>query len=206
MQYYWSLLKKKQLILFTFLHNNDYNLISIKINLFLFSISLNLTVNAFFFYDSTMHKIYIYNDKYSILYQIPQIIFSSVVSIILNFALKFLALSENDILQIKKKKNLGNLVQESKIINKCLKIKIIIFFIVSFLLLAFFWYFISCFCGIFINTQIILIKDTCASFLVSLIYPFGLNFIPGIFRIIALRNKQKNLTFCYAISKIIALI
>ena len=120
MQYYWSLLKKKQLILFTFLHNNDYNLISIKINLFLFSISLNLTVNAFFFYDSTMHKIYIYNDKYSILYQIPQIIFSSVVSIILNFALKFLALSENDILQIKKKKKLGNLVQESKIINKCL--------------------------------------------------------------------------------------
>ena len=34
-QYYWSLLKRKHLLLFTFLPANDYNLISLKISIFL---------------------------------------------------------------------------------------------------------------------------------------------------------------------------
>ena len=50
-QYYWSLLKKKQLILFTFIPSNDYNLFSIKICLFLLSFSLYFTINGFFFSD-----------------------------------------------------------------------------------------------------------------------------------------------------------
>ena len=57
-QYYWSLLKKKQLILFTFVPTNDYNLFSLKISLFLISFSLYFTINAFFFSDDTMHKIH----------------------------------------------------------------------------------------------------------------------------------------------------
>ena len=48
-QYYWSLLKKKHLILFTFLPNNDYNLTTVKISLFLLSFSLFFTINGFFF-------------------------------------------------------------------------------------------------------------------------------------------------------------
>jgi len=48
-QYYWSLLKKKQLILFTFFPNNDYNLVYIKIALFIISFSLYFTINGFFF-------------------------------------------------------------------------------------------------------------------------------------------------------------
>ena len=153
-----------------------------------------------------MHKIYINNGNYSIIYQIPQIIFSSVISVVINLALKFLALSENDILQLKKEKIYKEISKKSKKRKKCLKIKIIIFFILSILLLTFFWYFISCFCGIFINTQIFLIKDTFSSFILTLIYPFGLNLIPGIFRIIALRDKQKKRNNIYKISKIIAFI
>ena len=107
-----------------------------------------------------MHKIYINNGNYSIIYQIPQIIFSSVISVVINFALKFLALSENDIMQLKKEKIYKEISKKSKKKKKCLKIKIIIFFILSILLLTFFWYFISCFCGIFNNTEIFLIKDT----------------------------------------------
>ena len=38
LQYYWSLLKKKQLILFTFIPTNDYNLFSLKLSLFLLSL------------------------------------------------------------------------------------------------------------------------------------------------------------------------
>ena len=55
-QYYYSLLKKDQLIIFTFIAD-DYNLRQIKIILFIISFSLFFTINAFFFTDDTMDKI-----------------------------------------------------------------------------------------------------------------------------------------------------
>ena len=57
--------------------------------------------------------------------------------------------------------------------------------------MAFFWYFISAFCSVYKNTQIILIKDTLISFTISMIYPFGLNLLPGMFRIPSLRDEKK---------------
>ena len=48
-QYYWSLLKKKHLILFTFLPANDYNVLSLKISLFLLSFSLYFTIKIILF-------------------------------------------------------------------------------------------------------------------------------------------------------------
>ena len=87
-----------------------------------------------------------------------------------------------------------------------LKIKLALFFILSFILMLFFWYFISCFCAVYKNTQIILIKDTLVSFSLSMIYPFGLNLLPGMFRLPALRSKNKNKKCLYKISGLVALI
>ena len=137
-----------------------------------------------------MHNIYKNNGRYNIILQIPQIFYSSAVSSIINFTLKQLSLSEKNILELKKDK--GNYINKSKQIENCLRKKFIIFFILSFLLMAFFWYFISCFCAVYTNTQIILIKDTLISFCTSMLYPFGLNLIPGFFRIPALRAKNKD--------------
>ena len=47
--YYFSLLKQKQLIMFTFFVNNDYNIYLMKISLFLCVFSLHLMTNTFFF-------------------------------------------------------------------------------------------------------------------------------------------------------------
>ena len=82
----------------------------------------------------------------------------------------------------------------------------LIFFILSSLVMVFFWYFISCFCAVYINTQIILIEDTLISFILSMIYPFGLNLLPGIFRIPSLRAKNKDKNCLYKTGNIIALI
>jgi hypothetical protein len=205
-QYYWSLLKKKHLILFTFYPNNDYNLPSIKIFLFLVSFSLYFTINGFFFNDDTMHKINEDHGKFNLLYQLPQIFYSSIVSVIINIILKQLSLSEKNILNLKREKTYNKTLQYSKGIKNCLANKFIIFFILSYLLLMFFWYFIACFCGVYVNTQIILIKDTIISFCLSMIYPFGLYLIPGFFRIHALRAAKKDKKIIYKISLLIALI
>ena len=72
--------------------------------------------------------------------------------------------------------------------------------------MVFFWYFISCFCAVYKNTQIILIKDTLISFAISMLYPFGLNLFPGCFRIPALRSPKKDKKCLYKASGLIALI
>ena len=94
----------------------------------------------------------------------------------------------------------------SKSIKRCIIIKFIIFFILNSLLLLFFWYFISCFYAVYKNTQIILINDTLISFGLSMLYPFGLNLLPGILRIPALRAKKKDKKCLYKISTLVALI
>jgi len=70
----------------------------------------------------------------------------------------------------------------------------------TFLLLLFFMYYISCFCCIYENTQFHLIKDSIISFALSLIYPFGIYLFPGIFRIPALRAEKKDKQYLYKFS------
>ena len=88
MQYYCSLLKKKQLILFAFIPAKDYNLLSLKISLFLLSFSLYFTMNGFFFTDGTMHRIYMDKGAYNIIYEIPKILYSTAISSVINTILK----------------------------------------------------------------------------------------------------------------------
>ena len=204
-QYYWALLKRNQLILFTFIPNNDFNLIYAKIALFIISFGLFITINGFFFSDETMHKVYEDNGEYDILYQIPQIFYSSVISTIANVLLRNLSLSENSILELRKETyyNFNKGKKKARQIEKCLRIKLILFFIISFILQLFFWYFISCFCAVYRNTQVILLKDTGISFGISMLYPFALCFLPGIFRIPALRSKNKSLKCLYKFSKLV---
>ena len=104
-QYYWSLLKQKHLILFTFLPANDFNLSSLKIALFILSFSLYFTINGFFFNDETMHKVYKDNGVFNIIYQIPQILYSTLVSSVINMLLKKLSLSQKNILDINQEKD-----------------------------------------------------------------------------------------------------
>ena len=204
-QYYWSVLKKNQLIIFTFVPTDDFNLIYVKIALFIISFGLFITINGFFFSDDTMHKVYEDNGEYNLIYQIPQIFYSSVISSLANALLRTLSLSENNILELKKEAyfDLNKGKKKARQIEKCLRRKLILFFIISFILQLFFWYFISCFCAVYRNTQVILLKDTGISFGLSMLYPFALCFLPGIFRIPALRAKEKNMKCLYKFSNFV---
>ena len=205
-QYYWSLLKKDNLILFTFLPTNDYNLISLKMTLFILSISLETTINAFFFTDETMHQIHQNNGEFDLIYQIPQILYSSIISTILHSLLQKLALSEDSFLTLKRTKNYDKIVKDYENIRKCLIIKFIIFIVISFILMLFCWYYISIFCAVYINTQSILLKDILLSLLLSMIYPFGLCLLPGLCRIPALQAENKDKKCLYKFSGFVELI
>ena len=173
---------------------------------FFFFFSIYLTVNALFFNDSTMHKIYEDAGVFNFIYHIPIIIYSSLISGIINAILKQLALTQKNLIKIKHLKKKDNFEKESKKVLKKLKVKFILFFILALILLLLCGFYITCFCGIYKNTQIILIKDTFISFALSMIYPFGKYLIPGIFRILALNSKNKDNNYLYKISLILQMI
>ena len=81
-----------------------------------------------------------------------------------------------------------------------LKFKFSIFYFSSLIILLFLWYYITCFCGIYINTQIHLIKDCIISLITSLVIPFVLYIIPGVFRISSLRVEKPTRKLLYNFS------
>ena len=107
-------------------------------------------------------------------------------------------------MELKNNTNKKNIGSKSRVIIKILKIKFAIFFIISFILLIMFWFYLACFCAVYKNTQIHLIKDTLISFGTSMVYPFFIYLIPGIFRIYSINRRNKE--YVYKISKILQLI
>ena len=205
-QYYLSLIRTKHMLFFAFYSNKDYNSQIIKISLFLFSFNLYDTTNALFFTDDTIHQIYQNSGKFDFIYQLPHILYSTIISAIINLLIKFLSLSEKIIIQLKNELNEKNykIIIPKKI--KCLKIKFILFYILSFIFLIFFWFYLSCFCAVYKNTQMHIIEDTLISFGLSLLYPFGLYLLPGFLRIPSLKAINKDKKSLYEISQIIQLI
>ena len=202
--YYWSLLKTKHILLFAFVPSNDYNSTIIKICLFLFSFALYYSINGLFFTDSTIHEIYKEEGNYNFIYQLPQIIYSAIISTIINIIIRFFSLTQKDVLKVKKQKINEDYQIKKMRLYKYLRIKFLYFFKISLAFLILFWYYISCFCLIYKNTQIHLLKDTLISFGLSLLYPLFINLIPGFFRIYSLNKKNQNCL--YVISKLIQLI
>ena len=140
-----------------------------------------------------MHQIYIDRGKYNFIYQITIIIYSSLISLCINIILKELSLSESMLINFKNEaKEDINIKIQSENIEKVIKRKLLAFIILSLLLMRFYWYYISCFFSVYENTQIIIIKNIFISFGLSMLYPFGLSLIPGIFRILALRAQKKD--------------
>ena len=89
------------------------------------------------------------------------------------------------------------------IIN-CVKYKIIIFYVFTFLLFLFYWYVISAFCAVYVNTQRIFITNSVLSFCLGLLCPFAIYTIPTGLRFLSLSaKKRKNLKILYILSNII---
>ena len=202
-QYYISLLKYNHLLIFSFYTKKDYNSRIIKFFLFIFFFGVHFFINSLFFNDSTLHQIYSKKGVFDFVYQLPLIIYSALISGVISALIKYLSLSDKNILDLNKEKENEKIDKKVNEINKKLKVKFSLFFLLTFLLLVFFWFYITCFCVIYKNTQIYLIKDTILSFISGLIYPFVIYLFPAFFRIISLINDKKNKKILYLFSKLL---
>ena len=180
-----------------------------------------MAFNVFFFSDESMHNVYVSGGEHDFIGQLAQMIYSTIISQILQTIINYLTMTDILYYQIKellkdnyltmtdisyyqikelKKDNNRNKTKTLSIM-KCIKNKIIVFYSFTFILFLFFWYLISAFCSVYKNTQRIFITDSITSFIMGLLYPFIIYLIPTGLRFISLKSKQnKNLKILYSLS------
>ena len=200
---YWSYLKLKQLFIFTFYTSTDYNLRIAKIALFILFVSFYFAFTALFFNDSIMRQIYIYKGNTDAAVHVPNIILSSLCCLIMNFIIRFVSLSERDIAKIncqRDEKIKKDLCEKTK---KSLKIKLIILFAISGVLIALCWYYVSAFCAVFKNSQGHYFVNVLIAFIVCNLWPFVTSLIPPLLRIKGLKGESPCM---YKASQIVAYI
>ena len=131
----------------------------------------------------------------------PIIIISFIFSYIINIFIKYFFLSERNLAELKNEKKNKKLLDKQAKVHRCLIIKYISYFIISFIFLIFFWYYLASFCAVYQNSQVYVIKNTFISFIIGLIYPFFINLFPGIFRLYWLKKKKDKIECIYNISQ-----
>ena len=200
-EYYCSLIKEKNIILFSFCPRKDYNSIIIRSSIFSLSFSIYYAVNFAFFTDEILHKIYEDGGKYDVLYFLPEIIISFVISYYLTAIIKLIFLSERNIAKVRQQSSLSKAYYFSEKARKNLVIKYIIYFILGLGFLFLFWMLLSSFGAVYPNTQMFIFKNALISFAMALVYPFFIYIFPCALRMCSLNSSQKDNECVYKISK-----
>ena len=205
-QYYLSLLRTKNIILFSICPAKDYNTMIIKLCIFSLSFSIYYAVNFAFFDDKILHEIYAIGGKYDFMYFLPKITISFAISYVITNIIKYIFLSERNIFEIRIQPTYSLAYDISLKEKRNLVIKYTIFFILGIIFLAFFWMLLSSFGAVYQNTQIFIFKNALISFSMSLCFPFIIIIFPAIFRICALNSNEKNNEYMFKLSKFLQIL
>ena len=189
-QLFLGKIKRENIIVFTFFTCDDYNLFCIKLSRFLFLVASDMAFNAFFFSDDSMHKLYLNYGKYDFIQDIPQIVYSTIFSQLIEIFICFLSLTDKYFYEIKESVLKGKDNKTFKIFH-IIDVKLSFFYLFTFIFFIFYYYVIYLFCAVYKNSQIIFLKDSFISFCTGLIYSLVLYFISSSLRICSLRNSKK---------------
>ena len=199
---YLSYMKREQLIWFTFISWDDYNIFYVKISRFLILLATEMTMNALLFSDKSVHKLYIEHGTYNFGESLPGIIYSILITHALEILLCYLSMIDIHIYEIKSLKKSEQTTERINDILKMIKIKLIIFFSFGSLIFLFYWYCVSAFCAVYQNTQGFLILNSFFSFLFELIDPFIFYALFTLLRKISFKYQNiKAMVWMYKISK-----
>ena len=92
---------REHVALLTFFAWNDYNLFYIKFDKFLISFCTDTTINGLFFVHESMHKKYTEGEDFTFIQKIPQLLFTIIISDVLEVILCFLSMTDVHVYEIK---------------------------------------------------------------------------------------------------------
>ena len=180
---------------FIFNTSNVYNSIYIKLSLLLISFSLHYFVNSLFITKEIIHEVYETGNAKYINKFIMYIIISSIICYAMDKIIKFIFLSDYNILSIYKEALFNNAKIRAKQVRKVLLIKYVLFYIIGIIYIIFSGYYLSIFGAVYRNTQFILIKNIILSYAISSIFPFIIIIIPSLLRRYALKDSTRGWVF-----------
>ena len=90
-----------------------------------------MAMNALFFTDETMHKLYLTYGEYDFVQQIPQIIYSSIVSQLFEVFICYLSLTDSAFYEIKKFKLSKKNLKKIREIIECVNRKLVAFYVLT---------------------------------------------------------------------------
>ena len=197
-------------ILNTFVYKQPLELRPLRICLFLLNKSCDIALNGIFYLADNISDKYHYRGSHQFLFSLTNNITISLSSTIITFLLMyfFKTLSqstskiekifqdEEDLLKENKDYKVDNekkneIKQQIENILKCLKIKIIIFFITEIIILLFFLYYITAFCSVYKSTQVSWIYDILISYIISFLISLGISLIGSIIYLISYKIRIK---------------
>jgi hypothetical protein len=190
MKIYFCYFTQYQLFYFTFLRK-DFNIQITKYVLFMFQITLIFLFDTMFYTDSTMENYYKSKYIFDLIGTIRRSIISAICTSVILAILKSLCFSEKGCREIRFHKGIKESFIKYKTFLRRLKVRIIIYFILVFILHLGCYYFIKGFCAVYPRTQLNLILDTFISIIINNICPFGISLIPTLLRYLSLKRKIK---------------
>ena len=200
----------KNNILNLIVFNPPLELKPLRICIFIFNLACDLALNALFYFSDNISDKYHYTGKYKLLFTLVNNLTISLALVIVSFILltffQELTQSNNKIEQLFKeqddllksdknyKVNQDTIIKirdEISKITKCLKIKILFFFIFELIIMLFFFYYATAFCHVYESTQISWLLVNISSYLISLIISLAISLIGSIFYKISIKYKIK---------------
>ena len=176
---FWSFLLDSQIILGTFCTENYLNLFIIKLSFFVFTFQISFFLNALFYTDEYVSDAYHNDGVLDFITGLPKSIYSFIATLITTNLLKMLSNSKSELTEvINNRRQYNNYLDIIyKKLSKLRK-KLIVYFILLFLLNIFFSYYVTVFCAVYRNSQ--------KYWILGCLESFGIDFIVALFSCIFL--------------------
>ena len=198
-QYFWEKLKINLILLEIFLVDEQMKPWPIKLTILLINIDLYFLINGLFMNEDYISEIYHSNEDESIFNFVKRannnLFYTSMVGVISGYLITCFILEEKKIKNTfkREKRNMLNIKYEIFLFSKIIKSRYSSFFIISYVITIFSWYYISCFNNVYPYTKKEWIISSIFIFLGMQIFYMILALIETILRFLSFKLKSEKL-------------
>ena len=189
---FWGFLVDSQIIFGTFCTDNYLDLFVIKLSFFVFTFQISFFLNAFFYTDEYISDAYHNQGVLDFFSGLPKSIYSFIATLITTNLLRMLSSCKNELMEIiRRNEKFDNYTNIINIKLAKLRKKLIIYFILIFLLESFFLYYVTVFCAVYRNSQKYWFFGCLESFGIDFLVAFIECIFLALFRYISIKYRIK---------------
>ena len=192
----WENIKNNQMIINTFIVNEPLKPITIKIILLILQIDLYFFINGLFFDEEYISKIYhLKNDNFTAKLErfLDNLLYATLVGVIIGYIIELFFVEEHKIKNILKFEKENTLIMKNEIMKvlKSIKIRYILFIIISFLIIFFTLLHISCFNIVYFHTSLEWLIFSVIIILLIQFFSFVVCLLQSALRFISFKTKTE---------------